>query len=51
MMDLPLTMNPPPAKRLAMSLGQIIKGLRGIEWVIFGLKTRESWGLQGNSAI
>jgi hypothetical protein len=26
-------------------------GLRGIEWVIFGLKTPESWGLQGNLAF
>src|SRR5262245_34048925 len=25
--------------------------LRGIEWVIFGLKTRERWGLQGLSAF
>jgi hypothetical protein len=28
-----------------------ILGLRGIEWVIFGLKTRETWGLQGDSAF
>jgi hypothetical protein len=26
-------------------------GLRGIEWAIFGLKIRESWGLQGVSAF
>jgi hypothetical protein len=26
-------------------------GLRGIEWVILGLKTRESWGLQGDCAF
>jgi len=26
-------------------------GLRGIEWVILGLKTRERWGLQGEAAF
>jgi hypothetical protein len=29
----------------------IQSGLRGIEWVILGLKTRESWGLQGDYAF
>jgi hypothetical protein len=29
----------------------IKKGLRGIEWAIFELKMRESWGLQGDSAF
>jgi hypothetical protein len=29
----------------------IKKGLRRIEWVIFGLKTRERWGLQGDFAF
>ena len=28
-----------------------IKALRGIEWAIFGLKTRERWGLQGYFAF
>jgi hypothetical protein len=28
-----------------------ISGLRGLEWVILGLKTRQSWGLQGDSAF
>jgi hypothetical protein len=32
-------------------MGYKIMGLRGIEWVIFGLKTRETWGLQGESAF
>jgi hypothetical protein len=27
------------------------KGLRRIEWVIFGLKTRETWGLRGDFAF
>jgi len=26
-------------------------GLRRIEWVIFGLKTRETWGLRGDFAF
>jgi hypothetical protein len=30
---------------------QILLGLRGIEWVIFGLKTLETGGLQGNLAF
>ena len=28
-----------------------IWALRGIEWVILGLKTRQSWGLQGDSGF
>jgi DNA-binding response OmpR family regulator len=28
-----------------------LMGLRGIEWVIFALKAREKWGLQGDSAF
>jgi hypothetical protein len=28
-----------------------IRGLRRIEWVIFGLKTRETWGLRGDFAF
>jgi hypothetical protein len=27
------------------------EGLRGIEWAVFKLRTRESWGLQGDSAF
>jgi hypothetical protein len=34
-----------------LSAIQEIMGLRGIEWVILGLKTRQSWGLQGDSAF
>jgi hypothetical protein len=34
------------------SVGRFLKkGLRRIEWVILGLKTRQSWGLQGDSAF
>ena len=29
----------------------IKRGLRRIEWVIFGLKTRETWGLRGDFAF
>jgi hypothetical protein len=32
-------------------VAQSISGLRRIEWVIFGLKTRETWGLRGDFAF
>jgi hypothetical protein len=30
---------------------KLFLGLRRIEWVIFGLKTRETWGLRGDFAF
>jgi hypothetical protein len=38
--------------KATIGLGTFEKeALRGIEWVIFGLKTRERWGLEGDSAF
>jgi branched-chain amino acid transport system substrate-binding protein len=35
----------------ATDISDHIMGLRRIEWVIFGLKTRETWGLRGDFAF
>jgi hypothetical protein len=47
-----LLVEPDPAVSTTLvALWQLFQGLRGIEWVIFGLKTREKRGLQGDSAF
>jgi hypothetical protein len=42
---------PASQSRRLSTLYKRILGLRGIEWAIFELRTRESWGLQGESAF
>jgi multiple sugar transport system permease protein len=39
------------ASDLISNSASLFLGLRRIEWVILGLKTRQSWGLQGDSAF